>query len=75
MSIAQPRFRVLLGLFLPELEMKDGGIVGRIEEDLSDDLTGRNLISRLDINPVQVTIDGEVITMTDNHRIVEAGGW
>ena len=53
--------------------MEDGGVVGRVEEDLSDDLTGRNLISRLDINPVQVTIDGEVITMTDNHRIVEAG--
>ena len=53
--------------------MENGGVVGWIEEDLSDCLTGRDLIAGFDIDLAQVAVDREVITVTDDDGVVEPG--
>jgi hypothetical protein len=54
--------------------MKDCCIAGlRIGEYLADSLTGTDLIACLYIDLAQVTIDCQIVTVTDDHRIVVTG--
>ena len=69
----QPRCRIQFCLFFPKLEMQDGGvIVFRIRKDFSDGLSGIDFVSCLDIYLTQITVDGKVIAMPDNDRVIIA---
>ena len=48
--------------------MKDGSVSGfRIGEYLTDGLTGTDLVAGLNVYLTQVTVNGQVVTVADDH--------